>query len=120
MGQITAMPDLSRLTIGGPTLSDDAQAAAAAENTMTESIVPTQPRLDLDSSSPLAITQTGVDSLPPIFRIGGVSVRLGGFIDFSNIYRSKNLTSGPATSWGSFPMPTVPTPIRANIARPRS
>ncbi|MBL7234574.1 hypothetical protein HPC44_05095 [Komagataeibacter oboediens] len=108
MGQITAMPDLSRLTIGGPTLSDDAQAAAAAENTMTESIVPTQPRLDLDSSSPLAITQTGVDSLPPIFRIGGVSVRLGGFIDFSNIYRSKNLTSGPATSWGSFPYANSP------------
>ncbi|KPH85502.1 hypothetical protein GLUCOINTEAF2_0201089 [Komagataeibacter intermedius AF2] len=108
MGQITAMPDLSRLTIGGPTLSDDAQAAAAAENTMTESIVPAQPRLDLDSSSPLAITQTGVDSLPPIFRIGGVSVRLGGFIDFSNIYRSKNLTSGPATSWGSFPYANSP------------
>ncbi|AQU88977.1 hypothetical protein B0W47_08945 [Komagataeibacter nataicola] len=107
-GQITAMPDLSRLTIGGPALSDDAQAAAAAENTMTESIVPSQPKLDLDSSSPLAITQTGVDSLPPIFRIGGVSVRLGGFIDFSNIYRSKNLTSGPATSWGSFPYANSP------------
>ncbi|MGS0647328.1 hypothetical protein ACU81Q_06840 [Komagataeibacter melomenusus] len=107
-GQITAMPDLSRLTIGGPALSDDAQAAAAAENTMTESIVPSQPKLDLDSSSPLAITQTGVDSLPPIFRIGGVSVRLGGFIDFSNIYRSKNLTSGPATSWGAFPYANSP------------
>ncbi|WP_408887034.1 hypothetical protein [Komagataeibacter sucrofermentans] len=107
-GQISAMPDLSRLTIGGPALSDDAQAAAAAENTMTESIVPSQPKLDLDSSSPLAITQAGVDSLPPIFRIGGVSVRLGGFIDFSNIYRSKNLTSGPATSWGSFPYANSP------------
>jgi len=107
-GQITAMPDLSRLVIGGPALSDDAQAAAAAENTMTESIIPSQPKLDLDSSSPLAITQTGVDSLPPVFRIGGVSVRLGGFIDFSNIYRSKNLTSGPATSWGSFPYANSP------------
>ncbi|GAB6967291.1 hypothetical protein JCM25156A_13280 [Komagataeibacter kakiaceti JCM 25156] len=106
--QITAMPDLSRLVIGGPTLSDDAQAAAAAENTMTDTIIPAQPKLDLDSSSPLAITQTGVDSLPPIFRIGGVSVRLGGFIDFSNIYRSKNLTSGPATSWGSFPYANSP------------
>ncbi|RFD19568.1 hypothetical protein DY926_10680 [Komagataeibacter melaceti] len=106
--QITAMPDLSRLVIGGPALSDDAQAAAAAENSMTESIIPAQPKLDLDSSSPLAITQTGVDSLPPVFRIGGVSVRLGGFIDFSNIYRSKNLTSGPATSWGSFPYANNP------------
>lgn len=107
-GQISAMPDLSRLTIGGPALSDDAQAAAAAENTMTEAIIPAQAKLDLDSSSPLAITQTGVDSLPPVFRIGGVSVRLGGFIDFSNIYRSKNLTSGPATSWGSFPYANSP------------
>ncbi|SAY49867.1 hypothetical protein KRIGEM_02852 [Komagataeibacter rhaeticus] len=107
-GQLSVMPDLSRLTIGGPALSDDAQAAAAAENTMTEAIIPAQAKLDLDSSSPLAITQTGVDSLPPVFRIGGVSVRLGGFIDFSNIYRSKNLTSGPATSWGSFPYANSP------------
>ncbi|KAB8123877.1 hypothetical protein D3W54_06300 [Komagataeibacter medellinensis] len=107
-GQISAMPDLSQLTIGGPAMSDDAQAAAAAENTMTEAIIPAQAKLDLDSSSPLAITQTGVDSLPPVFRIGGVSVRLGGFIDFSNIYRSKNLTSGPATSWGSFPYANSP------------
>ena len=106
--QITAMPALSRLVIGGPALSDEAQAAAAAENSLTESSIPAQPKLDLDSSSPLAITQTGVDSLPPVFRIGGVSVRLGGFIDFSNIYRSKNLTSGPATSWGSFPYANNP------------
>lgn len=59
--------------------------------------------INLSSSSPSALTQTEVDSLPPIFKIGSVSVKLGGFVDMSNIYRDKNLTAGPATPWGSFP-----------------
>jgi hypothetical protein len=64
--------------------------------------------MDLTSSSPLAITQTAVDQLPPIFSIGNVSVRLGGFIDFSNIWRSSNMTSGPATAWNNFPYANSP------------
>ncbi|MFT9089064.1 MAG: hypothetical protein ABF436_10765 [Acetobacter okinawensis] len=59
--------------------------------------------INLSSSSPTALTQTEVDSLPPIFKIGSVSVKLGGFVDMSNIYRDKNLTAGPATPWGAFP-----------------
>lgn len=59
--------------------------------------------INLRSSSPAAITQTAVDSLPPILTIGGVSLTLGGFIELSNIYRDKNMTSGPATAWGSTP-----------------
>nr|WP_249196136.1 hypothetical protein [Gluconobacter kondonii] len=43
-----------------------------------------------------------MDHLPPVFQIGNLTVRLGGFIDFSNIWRSSNLTSGPATAWNGF------------------
>ncbi|PYD75402.1 hypothetical protein CFR71_09815 [Novacetimonas pomaceti] len=104
-----AVPDLRHLSIGGAAVSPDAQTAAEEANeSVQDNDNQQQPQLNMDSSSPLSITQTGVDSLPPVFRIGGVSVRLGGFIDFSNIYRSKNLTSGPATSWGSFPYANSP------------
>ncbi|NHO19617.1 hypothetical protein GOB90_11660 [Acetobacter oeni] len=61
------------------------------------------PDINLSSSSPAFLTQTGVDTAPAVFRIGSVSVKLGGFIDMSNIFRDKNLTAGPATPWGSFP-----------------
>ncbi|WP_408873484.1 hypothetical protein [Gluconobacter roseus] len=64
--------------------------------------------IDLSSSSPLAITQTEVDHLPPIFQIGNLTVRLGGFVDFSNIWRSSNMTSGPATAWNNFPYANSP------------
>lgn len=69
---------------------------------------PHRPQIDLSSASPLAITQTEVDHLPPVFRIGELSVRLGGFIDFSNIWRSSNMTSGPATAWNNFPYANSP------------
>lgn len=65
--------------------------------------------IDLSSSSPTSITQTDVDRLPPIFSIGGISLKLGGFVEFSNIWRSSNMTSGPATAWNNFPTPTAPT-----------
>ncbi|NHN84464.1 hypothetical protein GOB93_07370 [Acetobacter musti] len=61
------------------------------------------PEINLSSSSPAFLTQTGVDTAPAVFRIGSVSVKLGGFVDMSNIFRDKNLTAGPATPWGSFP-----------------
>ncbi|KXV44007.1 hypothetical protein [Gluconobacter roseus] len=64
--------------------------------------------IDLSSSSPLAITQTEVDHLPPVFQIGNLTVRLGGFVDFSNIWRSSNMTSGPATAWNNFPYANSP------------
>lgn len=63
----------------------------------------TKSTIDLSSASPQAITQTAVDTLPPIFSIGGISVRLGGFVELSNIWRDSNMTSGPATAWGNFP-----------------
>jgi len=64
--------------------------------------------IDLSSSSPLAITQTSVDHLPPVFSIGNISVRLGGFIDMSNIWRDSTITSGPATAWNNFPYANSP------------
>lgn len=64
--------------------------------------------IDLSSSSPSSITQTDVDRLPPIFSIGGISVRLGGFVEFSNIWRDSNMTSGPATAWNNFPYANSP------------
>jgi hypothetical protein len=63
----------------------------------------TKSNIDLSAASPQAITQTAVDTLPPIFSIGGISVRLGGFVELSNIWRDSNMTSGPATAWGNFP-----------------
>jgi hypothetical protein len=68
----------------------------------------TSSNIDLSSSSPQAITQTAVDTLPPIFSIGGISVRLGGFVELSNIWRSSNMSSGPATAWGNFPYANSP------------
>ncbi|MCH4024448.1 MAG: hypothetical protein LKH33_03005 [Acetobacter sp.] len=64
--------------------------------------------IDLSSSSPLAITQTSVDRLPPVFSIGNISVRLGGFVELSNIWRDSNMTSGPATAWNNFPYANSP------------
>ncbi len=64
--------------------------------------------IDLSSSSPLAITQTSVDRLPPVFSIGNISVRIGGFLELSNIWRDSNLTSGPATAWNNFPYANSP------------
>lgn len=69
---------------------------------------PTRSAIDLSSSSPSSITQTDVDRLPPIFSIGGISVKLGGFVEFSNIWRDSNMTSGPATAWNSFPYANSP------------
>lgn len=79
-----------------PFSADPAPVDTAQEQQNVKSI-------NLSSSSPTALTQTEVDSLPPIFKIGSVSVKLGGFVDMSNIYRDKNLTAGPATPWGAFP-----------------
>lgn len=64
--------------------------------------------LDLSSSSPASITQTSVDHLPPVFSIGGISVKLGGFVELSNIARDSNMTAGPATAWGNFPYANNP------------
>ncbi|MGS0646588.1 hypothetical protein ACU81Q_03025 [Komagataeibacter melomenusus] len=64
--------------------------------------------VDLSSSSPLAITQTSVDRLPPVFSIGNISVRIGGFLELSNIWRDSNMTSGPATAWNNFPYANSP------------
>lgn len=64
--------------------------------------------LSLDSSSPLAITQTNVQNLPPIFTIGGISVKIGGFVEMTNIYRDKNMVSGPLTLWNKFPYKNDP------------
>ncbi|WP_342356302.1 hypothetical protein [Acetobacter persici] len=69
---------------------------------------PSRSSIDLTSSSPSSITQTDVDSLPPIFSIGGISVKLGGFVEFSNIWRDSNMTSGPATAWNNFPYANSP------------
>ncbi|WP_415501564.1 hypothetical protein [Acetobacter orientalis] len=64
--------------------------------------------MDLASSSPSSITQTSVDHLPPVFTIGGISVKLGGFVELSNIARDSNMTAGPATAWGNFPYANNP------------
>ncbi|NHO34399.1 hypothetical protein [Acetobacter fallax] len=83
---------------GSPQQSGGSQQAVADERSS----------VDLSSSSPLAITQTSVDRLPPVFSIGNISVRIGGFLELSNIWRDSNLTSGPATAWNNFPYANSP------------
>ena len=71
----------------------------------------TKSTIDLSTASPQAITQTAVDTLPPIFSIGGISVRLGGFVELSNIWRDSNMTSGPAKACGNFPYANSPNHV---------
>nr|WP_254454832.1 hypothetical protein [Acetobacter estunensis] len=93
--------------LSGPMLIDGKPVPPLSTDAVPDGVALEMPQavksINLSSSSPTALTQTEVDSLPPIFKIGSVSVRLGGFVDMSNIYRDKNLTAGPATPWGSFP-----------------
>ncbi len=81
-------------------LADNRSASEAGQNRPSS--------IDLSSSSPLAITQTSVDRLPPIFSIGDISVRLSGFVDLSNVWRDSTVTSGPATAWNTFPYANSP------------
>nr|WP_242009986.1 hypothetical protein [Acetobacter conturbans] len=102
----TAGPARTGQDLTGAMLIDGKPVPALSADAVPDSVAlepETVRSINLSSSSPTALTQTEVDSLPPIFKIGGVSVRLGGFVDMSNIYRDKNLTAGPATPWGSFP-----------------
>ncbi len=57
----------------------------------------------ITGSSPPAIVATSVDANNPTFRLGGVTVTLGGFIDTTALYRSRNLTAGTSTSFNSIP-----------------
>ncbi|WP_243429850.1 hypothetical protein [Acetobacter sacchari] len=77
-------------------------------NSRQPASAPEKQGMDLSSSSPLAITQTDVDRLPPVFSIGNISVKIGGFLELSNIWRDSNMTSGPATAWNNFPYANSP------------
>jgi hypothetical protein len=57
----------------------------------------------LQSASPASVTTTSVDQNNPTFRLGGVTVTLGGFLDTTALYRSRNLTAGTSTSFNSIP-----------------
>jgi hypothetical protein len=57
----------------------------------------------LGNASPSSITTTSVDKNNPTFTVGGVTITLGGFIDATAFYRSKDLTSGTATSFNAIP-----------------
>ena len=57
----------------------------------------------LASASPSSITTTSVDQNNPTFHLGGVTVTLGGFIDTTAIYRSRNLTAGTSTNFNGIP-----------------
>ncbi len=62
----------------------------------------------LASASPASVTTTSVDQNNPTFRLGGVTVTLGGFLDTTAIYRSRNLTSGTSSSFAGIPYPNSP------------
>ena len=57
----------------------------------------------LTGSSPQAIVGTDVNANNPTFRLGGVTLTLGGFTDLTGIYRSRNLTSGTGTTFNTIP-----------------
>jgi hypothetical protein len=56
------------------------------------------------AANPSAPPAARQDKESPIsFRIGGAQFTPGGFVDFENVFRSTNLGSGPATSFGAIP-----------------
>jgi hypothetical protein len=57
----------------------------------------------LQGASPSSITTTSVDANNPTFRLGGITITLGGFLDATAFYRSKDLTSGSSTSFNGIP-----------------
>ena len=65
---------------------------------------PTGP-LSMAGSSPQAITGTAVDEVNPTFRLGGVTVTLGGFVDLTGLYRTANETAGTPTNFKGTPFP---------------
>ena len=62
----------------------------------------------LQSAAPASITTTAVDKSNPAFRLGGVTVTLGGYIDTTTIFRSRNLTSGTSSPFNSIPFGNSP------------
>ena len=57
----------------------------------------------LQGASPASITTTAVDRINPTFRLGGITVTLGGFIDTTALYRSRDLTAGTSTNFNAIP-----------------
>ena len=57
----------------------------------------------LAGASPQAIVGTAVDKSNPTFRLGGVTVTLGGFTDLTGLYRSRNETAGTGTNFNGIP-----------------
>lgn len=101
--------------------SDAAQARAQSTQAVQQTrvvpaAVPSQPQQgpyvfgsapangpSLAGASPQAIVGTTVDKNNPTFRLGGVTVTLGGFTDVTGLYRSRNETAGTGTTWNSIP-----------------
>jgi hypothetical protein len=55
------------------------------------------------ATNPLAFGDAKTDSSPLYFRIGDANFTPGGFLDFTTVYRSKDVGSGIGTSFGAIP-----------------
>ena len=84
-----------------------AQAAVAPQGGLGNSVQLNPngigPAASLAGSSPQSIVGTAVDKPNPTFRLGNVSITLGGFVDLDGIFRSRNETAGVGSSLNGIP-----------------
>ena len=91
-----------------------AQRQAAAASAQAAQVAAARP-LVAAAPSPVAAAQSPVPAAPPepplpqgAFRVGGLTVTLGGFAAAEGLYRSRNQSSSVATNFGSIPLPNAP------------
>ncbi|WP_428539336.1 hypothetical protein [Rhodopila sp.] len=91
-----------------------AQRQAAAASAQAAQVAATRPPVAA-AQSPLAAAPSPVAAAPPepplpqgAFRVGGLTVTLGGFAAAEGLYRSRNQSSSVATNFGSIPLPNTP------------
>lgn len=105
---------ISILLVGNCALAadDDDKDTNSTVDTRTEKTSPAVPEYDQpsaasDPSSSAAPQQPATQAAPLSFKIGAAQFTPGGFLDMAAYYRSENLGSGLATSFGAIPFNNV-------------
>ena len=86
-----------------------AQQQAAAASAQAARVAAAQPPVAAPLPVAAAPAAPPEPPLPPgAFRVGGLTVTLGGFAAAEGLYRSRNQSSSVATNFGSIPLPNTP------------
>ncbi len=101
----TVPPNIAPPPAGGTTVNPVPPPAFSDQIPITE--VPPPPGADsLSSASPAILTQMAPGYS---FRVGGLSISLGGYVEAASIYRNHDETAGVNSGFGSaIPMPNTP------------